>query len=78
MSTARNLRMLDHAAKNLIEAAFHEGPVFRMGFDAHVRKWKAHVGRTVFVKYHTEREFQEAYDSRRLIVAMNTAKALAA
>lgn len=65
-AAARQVRLLDHAARSLIEAAFHEGPVFRMGFDAHVRKWRAYVGRTVFVRYHTEREFQEAYDTARV------------
>lgn len=50
----------------LIDAAFHDGPVFRMGFDAHVRRWRAHVSREVWKLYHTDDAFAHDYDMRRI------------
>ena len=69
-------RALDAAKASLIEQAFHEGPLYRQGFDDHVRKWSKHVSARVFVLYHTEREFQEAYDARRHAVRVNAARLL--
>ncbi len=45
-SAARTLHAcLTHAHHALIQASFHEGPVFRMGFDAHVQAWRKHTRR---------------------------------
>jgi hypothetical protein len=48
----------------LLDAAFYEGPTFRMGFDAHVRAWKRAKQREVWVRYHSRPDFAAAYDSR--------------
>lgn len=63
--TAQTARMLEAATADLIAAAFHEGPVFRMGYDRHVQQWKAHVGQVCFIRYQNDGDFRAAYDARR-------------
>jgi len=48
----------------LLDAVFHAGPVFRMGFDRHVRAWATHAGRTAFIKFHNSPDFRAAYHAR--------------
>lgn len=62
---AQRARMLEAATADLIAAAFHEGPVFRMGYDRHVQQWKSHVGQVCFIRYQNDGEFRAAYDARR-------------
>lgn len=65
-SAARTLHAcLTHAHHALIQASFHEGPVFRMGFDAHVQAWRKHTRRAAFTTYHTAPAFAAAYDAER-------------
>lgn len=52
------------AARALLEANFTPRPVFRMGFDAHVRTWRRHMQRRVYVAYHTDSAFAAAIDAR--------------
>ena len=58
-------RMLEAATADLIAAAFHEGPLYAMGFDRHVRQWKDHIGQACFIRYQNDGEFRAAYDARR-------------
>lgn len=62
---AQRTRMLEAATADLIAAAFHESPTFRMGFDRHVRQWKDHIGQACFIRYQNDGEFRAAYDARR-------------
>jgi len=56
---------LTHAGRALVEAALHEGPVWRMGFDHHVQAWKRHTRRNVWRAYHTMPDFAAVYDAVR-------------
>lgn len=58
-------RMLEAATADLIAAAFHEGPLYAMGFDRHVRQWKDHIGQACFIRYQNDGEFRAAFDARR-------------
>lgn len=49
----------------LLDAAFMPRPVFRMGFDAHVKAWGDAVSRECFVRYHTRSDFAAALERRR-------------
>lgn len=49
------------ATRALLAAIFHEGPVFRMGFDSHVRAWKRHVARAGVRRFNTDPAFRAAY-----------------
>jgi hypothetical protein len=60
---------LTPAGRALIKAAYHEGPTFRMGFDHHVRAWRAHTRRRVWTAYHTVPQFAAAYDAARNTLA---------
>lgn len=48
----------------LLAFSFRKRPLFRMGYDSHVRLWDEAVRRAVWVKYWTEAEFQAAYHAR--------------
>lgn len=63
--TAQRARMDAYAAKALLDAAFSPRPIWRMGFDAHVRDWRRHVSRECFLSYHTDSAFARAHDARR-------------
>ena len=62
---AQRTRMLEAATADLIAAAFHEGPLYAMGFDRHVRQWKDHIGQACFIRYQNDGEFRAAFDARR-------------
>lgn len=59
-----HLALIDLCAKELIERAFAAGPVFRMGYDAHVKAYRACLGASCFTRYHTDQAFAYAYDAR--------------
>ena len=68
-SAARTLHAcLTHAQEQLLAAAFHEGPVFRMGFDSHVKAWDKYVQRETFVTYHKVGHFAQLYDRKRNLI----------
>ena len=48
----------------LMAFAFRERPVFRMGFDRHVRQWDAAMRRRLWNRYWRVPEFAAAYDAR--------------
>lgn len=62
--TRTELRMLTAARDDLISAAFTDRPVFRMGYDAHVKAWTRAVSRECWVRYYRDAEFAAAYDAR--------------
>lgn len=49
----------------LLDAAFHQGPIFRQGFDAHIRTWRTAVQEQVWTEYWSDTGFRAAYDARR-------------
>ena len=49
----------------LLQAAFHQPPTFRMGFDAHVKAWRAHVQRETVNAYYKVGDFARAFDAER-------------
>lgn len=55
---------LSASLSKLMDANFHEGPIYRMGFDAHVRAWSKHVGLMAFRAYHHNPAFRAAYEAR--------------
>lgn len=55
--TARAQRLLD-------DAFSYTAPIWRFGFDVHVRAWRKHVSRECFVSYHASPAFAAAHDAR--------------
>lgn len=49
------------AHQGLIAAIFHQGPVFRMGFDAHVRAWRQHTGGAALRAFYNDPDFRAGY-----------------
>ena len=64
MGARTQLACLRAAQAALIEQAFSPVPVFRMGFDAHVKAWRSEVGTTCIAWYHADPSFRAAYDAR--------------
>lgn len=56
---------LTAAQQALLDANFHRVPTFRMGFDAHVRRWQKHTGLAALVAYDRNPAFRAAYEARR-------------
>lgn len=54
---------MNHAS--LINAAFHRGPMFRQGFDHHVKAWREWVQEANWRLYWSDRAYRAAYDARR-------------
>lgn len=48
----------------LMAFAFLPRPVFRMGFDAHVKAWDKEMRRKLFVRYYSDEAFAAQYDAR--------------
>ncbi len=59
---------------NLIDAAFHRGPIFRQGFSAHVDAWRSWVQEENWQLYWNNRAYRAAYDARRDAERAQTAK----
>lgn len=51
--------------QRLLDDLDRDAPIFRMGFDAHVRRWSKAIQRETWEAYHTVPEFAAAYDKRR-------------
>ena len=56
--------MTHRSPTRLLDAIFHEGPIFRMGFDAHVRAWKRATANAGFLAFNSSPEFRAAYRAR--------------
>jgi hypothetical protein len=59
--------MMGQAARTarLLDAAFaYNPPIWRMGFDAHVRDWRRHISRECFARYYTSPGFAAEHDAR--------------
>ena len=48
----------------ILTATFHEGPIFRMGYDAHVRDWRAAIQSESLIAFHRNSDFRAAYYAR--------------
>ncbi len=48
----------------LMAFAFRPVPVFRMGYDAHVRAWGKIMKRKLWDRYHADQSFAARYDAR--------------
>lgn len=60
------LACLKAADADIMAFAFRtDVPVFRMGYDHHVRAWKNAMCRETWIRYHTRREFRDSYDARQ-------------
>lgn len=49
---------------NLIAFGFRRPPVFRMGFDDHVRQWVRAMRRRLWLAYHTDPAFAAEFDAQ--------------
>lgn len=61
-AATESLRRDDEAA--LMTFAFRVPPLFRMGFDRHVRQWDKHMRRRLWRAYWNRPDFKSAYDAR--------------
>jgi hypothetical protein len=57
-------RTQDDRKARLLTAAFANGPVFRMGFDAHVRTWRRHTQSEASFAYLSDPTFAAQCDAR--------------
>ncbi len=48
----------------ILASIFLEGPIFRMGFDAHVKAWKKATARDGFRLFNTDPAFRAEYHAR--------------
>lgn len=63
--TAIPIRALDGPTDAyLMHFAFATRPLFRIGYDMHVRAWRSHMQEVLWHRYWSNREFREAYDTR--------------
>ena len=53
------------AVRSLLDANFHEGPAFRMGFESHVVAWRKDTGLRALVAYKNNPAFRAAYLARK-------------
>jgi hypothetical protein len=64
-SAARTAAVCLKAAEAALMAfAFRERPVFRMGYDAHVRAWDKAKRADLWTAYESRPDFARAYDTR--------------
>lgn len=57
-------RQMSIPVPRLFAAVFREGPVFRMGYDAHVQAWKREMGAAALLQWRHNRAFREAYEAQ--------------
>lgn len=58
-------RVMQSAFDSLVAFNFRKWPVFRMGYDAHVRAWDKVMCRRVFDAYHADDAFRARIDRER-------------